>query len=99
LLKATETAEAAGGTHFQIINAADASKASTIVDPGTSTTTVIGRQVFTTTSPGSVETVIKPSQDVYIRVLKQPSPGPLPLGVYSAGEIIQFVGSRVKRAT
>jgi hypothetical protein len=36
LLKATETAEAAGGTHFQIINAADASKASTIVDPGTS---------------------------------------------------------------
>jgi hypothetical protein len=99
LLKAAETTQAAGGTHFQIVNAADASKASTIVDPGTSTTTVIGRQAFTTTSPGSVDTVIKPGQDVYIRILKQPPPGSLPPGTYSAGEIIQFVGSRVKRET
>jgi hypothetical protein len=96
LLKAAETAQAAGATHFQIISEADASRASTIVTPGTSTTTVVGHQAFTTTSPGSVDTVIKPGQDVYVRVLKLP-PGPLPQGVYSAAEIIQFVGSRVQR--
>lgn len=96
LLKAAETTQAAGGTHFQIISAADASRASTFVSPGTSTTTVIGNQAFTTTTPGSVDTVIKPGQDVYVRVLKLP-PGPAPQGVYSASEIIQFVGSRVER--
>lgn len=96
LLKAAETTQAAGATHFQIINAADASRASTIVTPGSSTTTIVGRQAFTTTAPGSVDTVIKPGQDVYIRVLKLP-PGPTPQGTYSAVEIIQFVGSRVER--
>jgi hypothetical protein len=96
LLKAAETTTAAGATHFQIINSADASRASTIVTPGTSSTTIIGHQAITTTSPGSVDTVIKPGQDVFIRVLKLP-PGPLPQGTYSAAEIIQFVGSRVQR--
>lgn len=42
LLKAAETTQAAGGTHFQIISAADASRASTIVTPGTSSTTFVG---------------------------------------------------------
>jgi hypothetical protein len=97
LLKAAETAQASGATHFQIISAADASRASTIVSPGTSTTTVVGRSAFTTTSPGSVDTVIKPGEDVYVRILKQQPPGPLPPGTYSAPEIIQFVGSRVQR--
>lgn len=96
LLKAAETTQAAGGTHFQIISAADASRASTIVTPGTSSTTFVGNQAFTTTAPGSVDTVIRPGQDVYVRVLKMP-PGPTPQGVYSAAEIIQFVGSRVER--
>jgi hypothetical protein len=59
-LKAAETTQAAAGTHFQIISAGDASRPSTIVTPGTSTTTVVGRQAFTTSSPGSVDTVIKP---------------------------------------
>jgi hypothetical protein len=97
LLKAAETAQASGATHFQIISAADASRASTIVSPGSSTTTVVGRQALTTTSPGSVDTVIKPGEDVYVRMLKQLPPGPLPQGTYSAAEIIQFVGSRVQR--
>jgi hypothetical protein len=39
LLKAAETTQAAGGTHFQIVSAADASRASTLVTPGSSTTT------------------------------------------------------------
>jgi hypothetical protein len=96
LLKAAETTQAAGGTHFQIVSAADASRASTFVTPGTSTTTLVGNQAFTTTSPGSVDTVIKPGQDVYIRVLKLP-PGAPASGVFSAAEIIQFTGPRVQR--
>lgn len=96
LLKAAETAQAVGASHFQIISAANASRASTFVTPGTSTTTFVGNQAFTTTAPGSVDTVIKPGQDVYVRVLKLP-PGPAPQGVYSAAEIIQFIGSRVER--
>jgi hypothetical protein len=96
LLKAAETTQAAGGSHFQIVSAADASRSATIVTPGNSTTSFVGNQAFTTTTPGSVDTVIKPGQDVYIRVMKLP-PGPAPQRVYSAGEIIQFVGSRVQR--
>ena len=98
LLKAAETTQAQGGSHFQIIDAADASRAATIVSPGASTTTFVGRQAFTTTSPGSVDTVIKPGQNVYIRILKAPPSVSTP-GVYSAAEIIQFTGPRVKRAS
>ena len=98
LLKAAETTQAAGGSHFQIISAADASRAEIIVTPGTSTTNVVGHQAFTTTSPGSVDTVVKPGQDVYIRILKTP-PTVSTQGVYSAAEIIQFIGARVKRPT
>jgi hypothetical protein len=98
MLKAAETAQSVGATHFQITSAADASRASTIVAPGTSTTTFSGRSAITVTSPGSVDTVIKPGQDVYIRVLKLP-PGPAPQGVISAAEIIQFVGPRIQRAS
>jgi hypothetical protein len=97
LLKAAETAQGAGGTHFQIVSAADASRASTFVTPGSSTTTFAGNQAFTTTSPGSVDTVIKPGQDVYVRVLKLPPNTPPAPGLYSAAEIIQFVGSRIQR--
>jgi hypothetical protein len=96
LLKAAETTQAAGGAYFQIVSAGDASRASTFVTPGNSTTTVVGNQAFTTTSPGSVDTVIKPGQDVYIRVLKAAPTAPTP-GVYSAAEIIQFTGPRVQR--
>ena len=98
LLKAAETTQAAGGAYFQIVSAGDASRASTFVTPGSSTTTFAGNHAFTTTSPGSVDTVIKPGQDVYIRVLKIAPTGPTP-GVYSAAEIIQFTGSRVQRAS
>jgi hypothetical protein len=95
-LKAAETTQAAGGTHFQIITATNASQASTIVTPGSSTTTLVGNTAITSTSPGSVDTVIKPGQDVYIRVLKLQSGQQIP-GAISAAEIIQFTGARIKR--
>jgi hypothetical protein len=95
-LKAAEITQANGGTHFQIISAGDASRASTFVTPGTSTTTIVGNQAFTSSSPGSVDTVIKPGQDVYIRILKL-SAGQQAPGATSAAEVIQFTGARVRR--
>jgi hypothetical protein len=92
LLKAAETTQAAGGTHFVLISSSDATRSGVIVTPGQSTTTFSGNQAFTTTTPGSATQFIKPGQDTYIRVLKGPQNGAL-----SAAEIIQFTGARVKR--
>src|SRR5690348_13073937 len=70
MLKAAETTQAAGGTHFLIVGANDATKNEEIVFGGHANTTVVGNQAFTTYSPPSVSNLIKPGQDVYIRVLK-----------------------------
>ena len=96
LLKSAETTQSAGATHFVIINAENANRTETIVSPGTSTTSFVGNRAYTTTTPGSVDNVIKPGQDVYIRVLKL-APGQQVQGAYSAEEIIRFVGPRVRR--
>ncbi|WP_457488951.1 CC0125/CC1285 family lipoprotein [Tardiphaga sp. P5_C10] len=93
LLKAAETTQAAGGTHFQLISSTDASRTGVIVTPGQSTTTFSGNQAFTTTSPASASEFIKPGQDTYIRVLRGAQPAAI-----SAAEIIQFTGARVKRS-
>jgi len=96
LLKAAETTKDAGATHFVIIGAADATRTDQIVVPGTSTTTFSGNTAYTTRSPGYVDNIIKPGQDVHIRVLKL-TPGQQMPGAYAADEIIQFIGPRVKR--
>lgn len=92
LLKAAETTKAAGGTHFVLISAADATRVETMTTPGTATTTVSGGTAFTTYQPGYTSEFIKPGQDAYIRVLRGPAAGAL-----SADEIIRFTGSRVQR--
>lgn len=92
LLKAAETTKAAGGTHFLLIGASDASRVGVVTTPGTATTNVIGNTAFTTYNPGITSEYIKPGQDAYIRVLKGPSPG-----AFSADEIIKFTGPRVER--
>jgi hypothetical protein len=97
LLKAAETAVAAGATHFGIIGGADASSAQTINTPGTMQTTVVGRTAFSTYSPGSSTTLIKPRQDVYVRLVRMRAGEAPPSGAISAQEIITFVGSRVQR--
>lgn len=60
------------------------------------TTTLVDNQAYTTTPPGYVNTVIKPGQDVYVRVLKL-APGQQVPGTYSADQIIRFVGPRERR--
>lgn len=82
LLKAAETTKAAGATHFILVSAADAARVSYDVTAPTKY------------GPGSVDSVIKPGQDAYIRILK---PGQQIQGAFSADEIFQFTGPRVQR--
>jgi hypothetical protein len=96
LLKAAETAQSVGATHFMIVGAENTTKAETIYVPGTSNTTISGRTATTTTTPGYVDTVIKPGQEVMVRLLK-PAPGQSLQGAFAAEEIIRFISPRVKR--
>jgi hypothetical protein len=96
LLKAAETTVAAGGTHFGLINSADASRVGSYTTPGTAQTSVYGNMAFTTFTPGSTTTFVKPGENAYIRVLKL-APGQQVQGAINAAEIIQFIGPRVQR--
>jgi hypothetical protein len=89
LLKAAETTKAAGGTHFAIVSAEDATVQQSLY------LTQIGPRgsAFTTASIGSVA---KPGQDTYIRVFALDPGQAAPQGTLLADEIIQFVGPRVK---
>jgi hypothetical protein len=92
LLKAAETTKHVGGSHFLIVSSADASRTGYVRTAGQAQTTVVGNTAYTTYSPGSVYSMFKPGQDAYIRVVPPGTPGAI-----SADEIIQFVGSRVRR--
>jgi hypothetical protein len=96
-LKAAETTRQAGGTHFVIISAGDASSTGQVTTPGQAQTSFAGNTAYTTYTPGMVHQYIRPGQDVYIRVLSVPVGQPPPQGAFSADEVIRFVGSRVQR--
>ncbi|RTL64640.1 MAG: hypothetical protein EKK41_21140 [Hyphomicrobiales bacterium] len=97
VLKAAETTKQAGGTHFMIVGAADASRTGTIVTPGQAQTTVSGNTAMTTYTPAQAHSFIKPGQDTYIKVVNVlPGQAPPP-GAISADEVIQFVGPRAKK--
>lgn len=97
MLKAAETTKASGGTHFRIVSAEDATREGAFVNPGQATTRVYGNTASTTYTPATVTPIIKPGQDTYIRVLTLAPGQTPPSDAISANEIIQFVGSRVKR--
>jgi hypothetical protein len=97
ILKAAETTKQAGGTHFAIISANDASSAGQVVVPGQAYTSVVGNAAYTTYTPATAHQFVRPGQDVYIRVLTVVAGQTPPRGVFSADEIIRFVGGRVKR--
>jgi len=97
MLKAAETTKQAGATHFAIISATDASSSGAVVTPGQAQTSFVGYRAVTTYTPAMAYNYIKPGQDTYIRVYTVPPGKPSPPGMVAADEIIQFVGSRVKR--
>jgi hypothetical protein len=96
MLKAAETTVQQGGTHFLVINAADASDTSQIVTGGTSTTTFYGNTATTHYNPPMIHNVFKPGQDAYIRILNVPPGQAPPHGAIAADEIIKFVGPRAR---
>lgn len=97
MLKAAETTKAAGGTHFRVVSAQDATREGAFVNPGHANTTFYANTASTTYTPATVTPVIKPGEDTYIRVLTLAPGQAAPPDAISADEIIQFVGARVKR--
>jgi hypothetical protein len=97
MLKAAETTKQAGATHFAMISASDASSSGTIVTPGQAQTSIVGNTAYTTYSPATAHQYVRPGQDTYIRVFTVPPGRASPQGLISADQVIQFVGSRVKR--
>lgn len=97
LLKAAETTKAAGATHFVMISGEDATTTGAVVLPGEARTSFHGNTAYTSYSPPSAIKINKPGQNTYIRILKLEPGQPPPQGAQSADEVIQFVGSRVKR--
>jgi hypothetical protein len=97
LLKAAETTKGAGATHFQVISAADVSKREVVTNPGMVNTSVYGNAALTTYSPPTTSVMFKPGQDAYIKLLNVPAGQRAPANVFAADDIIQFIGSRVKR--
>ncbi|QBR71897.1 hypothetical protein CU048_12150 [Beijerinckiaceae bacterium] len=97
LLKAAETAVAAGQTHFAILGADDASSDQVGQTAGSSQTNVIGNTAMTTYQPGTVYNIHKPGKDVYVRVFTPRKGEALPSGSFAADEIIANIGPRVPR--
>jgi hypothetical protein len=90
LLKAAELTLQNGGTHFLIVGSNDASTTGTIVSPGYANSSLIGNSVYTTYTPASAATFIKPGEDAMIRIVPAGTPGAI-----NAQEIVQYVGPRV----
>ena len=97
MLKAAETAQQHGYTHFVVISAADASSSATIVTGGTARTTFVGNTAMTTYSPPMAHNIFRPGEDAYIRVVNLLPGQPPPPGAIAAEEVIRHVGQRVKR--
>ena len=97
LLKAAETTKQAGGSHFVIVEQADASSKSTMITPGARQTTQRGATQTSTYTPAVVSRQLNPGQDAYIRVIKVAADQPAPADAKSADEIIKFIGGRTPR--
>ena len=97
LLKAAETTKSAGARYFVLTSSENATSESLITHPGTATTSLVGRTAITTVTPATSKIVIKPGQDVYIRVLRLAPGQAAPPGALDANELIKFIGPRVRR--
>jgi hypothetical protein len=97
LLKAAETTRQHGGTHFVIIEQADASTKSTHYSPGYRQSTLVGHMRYSTYTPATATRVFHPGRDAYIRVIAVAAGQAPPENAQSADEIIKFVGGRIQR--
>jgi hypothetical protein len=107
LLKAAQETLARGYDTFVIVSAQDASRNSTVVIPGqttsytTGTVTGTGNAAFgtattqTSTSPATIENIFKPGETLLVKMLKGPKPADAPPNMYSASEIVQYLGPKL----
>jgi len=63
MLKAAEVTKQAGGSHFIVTNAADASRTDYVATPGHAKTSIVGNTSYTSYTPGTVHGLFKPGQD------------------------------------
>jgi hypothetical protein len=97
LLKAAETTKQQGGSHFVIVEQADASTRSTTITPGARQSTLHGATRTSTYTPAIINRQMNPGQDAYIRVIKVEADQAAPPDARSADEIIKFIGGRIPR--
>jgi hypothetical protein len=98
LLKAAETTIAAGGSHFVVINQSNQTSVAVGQTPGSVQTNVYGRTAFSTYTPGMTYNIVKPGEDVLIRVLRlKPGEAPPP-GAFPAQDIVNTLGPRLKQS-
>jgi hypothetical protein len=98
MLKAAETTLAAGKTHFAIITGKDVTNRSYGQTSGTINTSFIGNTAFTTYNPGYVYDIVKPGEDLMIRVFTPAKGAALPANAFNAQEIFDNVNPRIKRS-
>lgn len=106
MLRAAETVRGACLTHFIVEQGEDRTRVEESVTPATSTTTVEKVKqkdgTFKTVkrtehTPESIDIIVRPGADLYIRALAVAPGERAPEGAVSADEVLGFVGPRVKR--
>jgi hypothetical protein len=99
LMKAAETTLSNGGSHFLILSTDNQTSRSIEQTPGSAQTSIIGHTAFTTYNPGVTYDIIKPGQDVMIKILRLKSNEIPPMGAFPANNIVQTIGPRLKPVT
>ena len=97
LLKAAETTKQQGGSHFVIVEQADAATKSSTITPGVRQTQMVGASKVSTYTPAVINRQMLPGQDAYIRVIKVTDGQAAPADAKSADEIIKYIGGRIPR--
>jgi len=97
LLKAAETTLAAGKTHFVILSGTDTTRVSTQRTSGTVYTSVYGNTAYSTYTPGTTYDIVKPGEDLMIRVLNVGARQQAPANAFNAQEVFNAINPRVQR--
>mgnify|MGYP003138148067 CR=1 FL=1 len=98
LLKAAETTLDQGHTHFAVLSSANASRTSIGQTAGTMQTNVFGNTAYSTYTPGSTYTIVKPGEDLLVRIFT-PRRGESTAGAFNAQEVFDSINPRVERTS
>jgi hypothetical protein len=97
LLKAAETTLKVGATHFLIMRAANATETATVQTAGLAQTNFVVNTAYTVYTPGQTYDIVRPGEDLIIRVIGVPAGRKPPSGAFAAQEVFDAVNPRVQR--